>query len=139
MILLGWLVLTGWLAYAASAIQLTAAIAQGIVILAAPNSSPQPWHVALLTLAGVLVCAFFNTVLLDLLPIIEPFVLVLHVFGFIAIVAPLIWLGPHASPSEVFANFVNGGEWSSMGLSFFVGLVGNGFTLIGMELHRPRD
>ena len=117
---------------------LTASIAQGIIILSVPTLLPHPWHVALLTLGTEVVAVFLNTVLLSALPSIEPFILLLHVFGFIAIVTPLVWLGPHAQPAEVFTTFTNGGDWSSMGLSFFVGLLGNVFALFGMCHELPR-
>ena len=129
--MLGWLVLIGWLAFAASGMNITASIAQGVITLALPTSSFHNWLVALLTLVVEAIAVVANTTLLNVLPSIEPFILLLHVLGFIVLVTPLVWLGPHAPPSEVFATFTNGGGWSSMGVSFFVGLLGNVFALFG--------
>ena len=46
-----------------------------------------------------------------------------HILGFFGILIPLIYLAPHQSAKEVFTTFYNGGDWSTTGLSFFVGLV----------------
>lgn len=37
-----------------------------------------------------------------------------------AILIPLVYLTPHGSAKDVFVTSVNGGEWSSDGLSWFV-------------------
>ena len=44
---------------------------------------------------------------------------------------PMLYLGSHASAEVVFATFLNGGGWSSQSLSFFVGLSGFAFALLG--------
>ena len=46
-----------------------------------------------------------------------------HILGFFGILIPLVYLAPHQSAKEVFTTFYNGGDWSTNGLSFFVGLV----------------
>ena len=91
----------------------------------------QRWHGTLLTWAAILLAVAFNTVLSPALPKVEGMVLVLHILGFVAILVPLVYLAPHSTPSEVFAVFSNGGGWSSQGLSFFIGLVGNATAFLG--------
>jgi len=44
---------------------------------------------------------------------------------------PLVYLGPHGSAKDVFATFINGGNWSSDGLSFFVGIIASVYTFTG--------
>lgn len=39
-----------------------------------------------------------------------------------------------ASTHEVFTDFLNGGEWPTQGLSFFVGIIGSVFAMFG-RLH----
>ena len=69
----------------------------------------------------------------SLLPKFEAFILIVHVLGFFAIIFPLVILGPHASPKEVFTTFINDGGWSTNGLSFMVGLLGNVFAFFGAD------
>ena len=91
----------------------------------------QRWHGTLITWAAILLAVVFNTVLIRALPKVEGMVLVLHILGFVAILIPLVYLAPHSTASEVFTVFLNGGNWSSQGLSFFIGLVGNATAFLG--------
>lgn len=61
----------------------------------------------------------------------EGIILVLHWLGFFAILLPLVILGNHIRPSEVFETFANSGGWVSEGLSFLVGMTGPVFTFTG--------
>ena len=74
---------------------------------------------------------FINTLLARWLPKVEGIFLIFHVLGFFAVLIPLVYLGPHASASEVFATFIDSGGWKSNGLSFFIGLVSSVFPLGG--------
>ena len=91
----------------------------------------QRWHGTLITWAAILIAVVFNTVLIRALPKVEGMVLVLHILGFVGILIPLVYLAPHSTASEVFTVFLNGGNWSSQGLSFFIGLVGNATAFLG--------
>ena len=77
---------------------------------------------------------FINTVVSSLLPKIEGLILVLHVLGFFAVLIPLVYMAPHGSASDVFTLFLNEGGWSTQGLSFFVGILGNVFSFLGRFL-----
>ena len=57
--------------------------------------------------------------------------LILHILGFFAIIIPLLTLGPRGDTKEVFTTFINTGGWSSQGLSFCIGLMGNVFAFVG--------
>jgi len=74
-----------------------------------------------------------NTVISSWLPKFEALILILHILGFFAILLPLVILGPHAQPSQVFQTFINGGKWPTDGLSFFVGLLGNVYAFFGAD------
>lgn len=59
----------------------------------------------------------------------ERAILILHLVGFVAVLVPLVCLGPHGNGS-VFTTFVNEGAWPTQSLSFFVGLPAAVFSLV---------
>ncbi|KAL1646326.1 hypothetical protein SLS58_003283 [Diplodia intermedia] len=129
----GWLCVIGWQCTVASAGYLSGTLIQGLLVLNYPDYEFQRWHGTLLHIAVILVALFFNTITKPLLPIVELILLGLHVVGFFALIIPLVDLAPHASPKEVFATFYNGGDWSTDGLSFFVGLTATMFAFVGCD------
>ena len=94
----------------------------------------QRWHGTLITWVTVLLAVTFNTVLVRALPKVEGMVLLLHILGFAGVLIPLVYLAPHSAASEVFSTFLDSGGWSSQGLSFFIGLVGNATAFVGKSL-----
>ena len=129
----GWLTVLGWQAFVASVGYLNGAMTQGLIILTDPTYEPHPWHTVMLYWGVILFGVFINTVVSSWLPKFESLILILHVVGLFAILFPLIILGPHAQPSQVFQTFVNSGDWPTNGLSFFVGLLGNVFAFFGAD------
>ena len=96
-----------------------------------PDYTPHLWHGTLL-LYGVLTLALLSTTVLGpALPKIESVLFILYILGFFAVLIPLVWLAPHGSAKDVFTTFINGGNWPTQGLSFFVGLSGNAFAFLG--------
>jgi len=69
-----------------------------MVILNNPNYVPARWHGTLLGIAVASFSLFFNTLLARKLPLIEGIVLVLHIFGFFAILITMWVLGPRTPP-----------------------------------------
>lgn len=135
--ILGWLTVMGWQAAFASGSYLASSLVQGLIVLNNPNYSPHPWHLVLLYWANVTVAIIVNTVISRALPKVETIVLVLHIFGFVAILIPLVYFAPHGNASDVFTLFLNQGGWSTQGLSFMVGMIGPAFSLLGkIHLHR---
>ena len=108
-------------------------MAQGLIVLADVNYDFKAWHGMLLYWGIVLFAVFINTVVSSLLPKFEGLILIIHILGFFAIIFPLIILGPHGDASSVFQSFINGGNWPTDGLSFFVGLLGNVFAFFGAD------
>lgn len=96
-----------------------------------PDYKPKLWHGTLLCYGVLLVCIFVNTLAGTKLPRIEIVLLVVYILSFFGIVVPLVYLAPHGNAHDVFAVFVNGGAWSTQGLSFFVGLSGSAFAFLG--------
>ena len=132
-LLLGWLTVLGWQAFVASDGYLNGLLAQGLIVLADSSYDFKIYHGVLLYWGLILFSVLINTVVSSLLPKFEGLILVLHILGFFAILFPLVILGPHSAPSDVFQTFVNSGNWPTNGLSFFVGLLGNVFAFFGAD------
>ena len=96
-----------------------------------PSYTPHRWHATLLLYGALALSIFTTTVIGTALPKIESMLLVVYVLGFFGVLVPLVYLGPHANAHEVFTTFLNGGGWSTKGLSFFVGISGNAFAFLG--------
>jgi len=131
--LTGWFTVTGWQASVAGGGYLSGTMIQGLLVLNYPAYDWKQWHGTLLLWAVILVAVFINTVVSSALPMLESIILILHVLGFFAIVIPLVYMSSHGSASDVFTSFVNEGGWSTQGLSFFVGIIGNVFAFLGMS------
>jgi hypothetical protein len=65
-----------------------------------------------------------------LLPRFEGTILILHILGFFAILIPLTYMADHRPAKEVFNLFMDEGHWT-LGLSFFIGLIGHVFAFAG--------
>ncbi|KAF4989386.1 hypothetical protein FGRMN_9155 [Fusarium graminum] len=131
--LTGMLTIGGWQGSVASSALLTGNMILGLATLNYEEFKPQLWQGTLLFWAIFLFAVFINTLVSSVLPKFEGLILILHILGFFAILIPLVTLGPHASASDVFTVFVNNGGWSSQGVSFMVGLMGNAFAFVGTD------
>ena len=97
------------------------------------NYMPKRWQIAPLFWAAVLFSIVLNTVVVRLLPKVESFILVLHTFGFFAILIPLTYFAPHGNAKMVFTTFLNKGDWPTQGVSFLVGILSLAFSFLGKE------
>lgn len=79
------------------------------------------------------VAILFNTFFAKKLPLIEGFILIIHVFGFFGILVPLWALAPRQSAKAVFTQFQNAYAWPSQGLGCLVGISGPMYALIGPD------
>lgn len=77
-------------------------------------------------------CCFASSSILNqqLSPKVESFILILYFLGYIGIIVPLVYLDPHGH-TFISTTFFNEGQWSTQGLSFFVGLAGSAFAFLG--------
>ena len=132
----GWLTVIAYQAFVAAVAYVCATLIQSLIILNHPQYSPQLWHATLLVYAVIAFGVLANTVLGRILPRIESLMLIFYVMGFFGVLIPVIYLAPHRSAKEVFTTFNNGGGWSSTGLSFLVGWLGNVSAFMGMSKHR---
>lgn len=132
--IMGWLVICGWQAILAGGGYFGGALIVALIQLNHDNYVPELWHGTLLFWAIVILSVFINTAATSILPTIETLILVLHVVGFFAVLIPVVHLAPNkASAHDVFTQFSNDGGWSSQGLSFFIGLIGNVYAMVGCD------
>lgn len=106
---------------------------QGLIILNDETYVPQAWHGTLLVIAVASFAIIFNTILAKRLPLVEVFLLVLHVLGFIAIVIVLWIMAPTAKAYEVWFEFTNAGGWNSYGTATMVGLLSPILSSLGYD------
>ncbi|KAJ5137874.1 amino acid transporter [Penicillium atrosanguineum] len=110
----GWLAVIGWVA-----------------ILANEAYNAMSYQGTLIMWATLVVALLSNLVGGRFLPRLEGFVLVIHILGFFAIIIPLTYMSDHKTDREVFLEFLNGGNFATQGLSWFVGLSGCVFAFAG--------
>jgi choline transport protein len=131
--LVGWLTSLAWVATVAVESLFAGTIIQGLLVLRYPDYDLKLWQGTLLTWAVMLFNVFINTVLPALLPRFEIMIMVLHVGGFVAILATLLSTATIGTASSVFLTSFNNGGWSTQGLSYCVGFLGNVATFVGAD------
>ncbi|KAK2776549.1 hypothetical protein FQN52_003446 [Onygenales sp. PD_12] len=119
----GWLSVLAWQAGAASGSFLTGTIIQGLITVNSPSYKPTAWQGTLLVFAMVALIYVFNIWVAQGLPMIQNLLLVVHVFGFIAVVVVLWAMAPHQTAKAVFTEFRNGGHWPNIAVSLMVGQI----------------
>ena len=130
----GWLTSLAWVATVATETLFAGTMIQGIMILDNPAYAEKPWQGTLLTWVVIVGCIFINVVLPSMLPKFEIMILVLHLVGFVAVIATLWALTPqYSSPANVWATSLNEGGWPTQGLSYCVGFLGNVATFVGAD------
>lgn len=130
---MGWLCFTGWQCAITSIAFLCGSVIQGLIVLNNGSYVPLPWQGTLLIIAVTAFAILFNTVLAKKLPLVEAFLLFLHVLGMFAIIITLWVLSPTASASDVFTVFTNAGGWGSLGTSTLVGILSPVISMIGFD------
>ena len=129
----GWLTVLGWQASFATANFVSAALIQGLIVLTRPSYDPQPYQHMLLFWAVMAFAVFINVLASTVLPKFEGLILVLHIVGYFAILLPLLILGEHQDPHQVFGLWLNLGNLPTQGTSFMVGLLGPVFMFLGAD------
>jgi len=131
--IIGWLTSLAWIATVATETIFAGTILQGLIILDYSDYLPEKWHGTLLSWLVIAVGIFINVVIPGLLPKFEIFIIVFHIAGFITILSVLWVYAPHNSASFVFTTALNEDGWSSQGLSYCVGFLGNVATFVGAD------
>ncbi|KAI9869031.1 MAG: hypothetical protein M1813_002854 [Trichoglossum hirsutum] len=130
---IGWLTSLAWAATTAIETFLAGTIVQDLIKLNYPNYDAKLWQGTFLTWAVIAVAIFINVFMPNFFPKLEIIILVLHVVGFIAIMATLLSTAELGSASSVWLTAFNGGGWSTQGLSLCVGFLGNIATFVGAD------
>ncbi|KAJ9634367.1 hypothetical protein H2199_009025 [Coniosporium tulheliwenetii] len=128
--IVGWVSALSWQAGTASGSFLTGTIIQGMITVNNPDYVPENWHGTLLIFSMVIILYVSNTWTAEWLPDVQNILMILHLFGFLAVVVVLWVLGPHPPAHAVFFEFQDFGGWSSIGLSLMVGRISAIFCLI---------
>jgi amino acid transporter len=130
---IGWLTSLAWIATVAIESLFAGTIIQGLLVMNYPNYVLKLWQGTLLTWAVIVVNIFINVVIPGVLPKFEILVMVLHIFGFIAIMVTLLKTSDIGTNTSVWLTAINQGGWSSQGLSYCVGFLGNVATFVGAD------
>ena len=132
--IIGWLNALAWIATVATETIFAGTILQGLLILNHPDADDaERYQGTLLAYVVVAVAIFINAVVPGMLPKFEIFIVVFHIAGFIAIVATLWVTSSHTSAEFVFTTALNEGGWSTQGISYCVGFLGNVATFVGAD------
>ena len=131
--IVGWLTSLAWIATVATESLFAGTIIQGLLILSYPKYDAKLWQGTLLTWAVISVNVFINVVIPGTLPKFELLIIVLHLGGFIGIMIALLKTAQIGNASSVFLTAFNDGGWSTQGLSFCVGFLGNVATFVGAD------
>ncbi|QKX54036.1 uncharacterized protein TRUGW13939_01119 [Talaromyces rugulosus] len=130
----GWVCVLGWHTGIAACSYTVSNMMIGLLSINYPDSYVhQPWHGTVFVIGNACTAFIFNTFLAQKLPIIEGVILIIHVFGFFAVLIPLWVLAPIQSPSRVFLHIEDRGGWGNDGLSCLIGLVAPIYALIGPD------
>ncbi|KAJ6028294.1 amino acid transporter [Penicillium herquei] len=129
----GCICIFAWTAGPTAAIYLAGSVLQSTIASNNPQYDPKGWHVTLMMWAVLGICTIMNTCLGMVLPIVEIFILIIHVFGFFAVLIPLLYLGPRAKASAVFATSYELGGWNDVTLATFIGMKGAVAAFLGTD------
>lgn len=129
----GWTSALGWQAALGSACFLSAGMIQGLIVLNHDSYVPERWHSTLILIAIAMTATFVNTVGARHLPMLEGFILLLHILGFFAIIIPLWILAPKVPAKKVFTEFSNGGGWLNAAAACTIGHLATLFSFLGAD------
>jgi len=129
----GWLTSLAWIATVATESLFAGTIIQGLMILQYPDYDSKQWQGTLLTWAVIATNIFINVVTPGLLPRFEIMIMILHLCGFVAILAALLSTAKLGDAHSVWATSLNEGGWPTQGLSYCVGFLGNVATFVGAD------
>lgn len=134
----GWMSTLSWQAGVASGSFLIGTVIQGLITINNPSYEAKPWQGTLLIFAVTLIVFNLNIWGARALPMFQNLLLVLHVFGFTAIIVFLWVVGRVQPASAVFTLFENRGGWHSMGLSLMIGQINAIYVAICGVPQHPR-
>jgi choline transport protein len=119
-----------WQAGTAGASFILGVLIQAVIVAYNPSYVPKRWQGTLFVFLAAAIQGVVNTLLAAQLPRIQKIMVVPHALGWIAVVAVLWVLAPHASAKQVFTSFSSNGGWEPIGLSLMVGQITSVYFLI---------
>lgn len=119
-----------WQSSTASGPFLVGTLIQACAIIMYPDYVPTNWQGTLMVIAVTMLVWAMNLWCGRAMPMIQNIMLVIHVFGFMAITIVLWVLSPRAPAKVTFTHFTNGGGWHSMGLTLMIGQVSAIYAVI---------
>ena len=129
----GWVTVTGWVGAVASVCFILASMIQGVAVLNYADYEPKRWHATLIMIAFMTTAALGNTFGKKFLPLWETLGGFLHVLFFFIVFISILATSTKASDKDVWKTFINGGGWSSDGISFCIGFLTPAFALAGVD------
>ncbi|KAK0275608.1 hypothetical protein LTR35_010878 [Friedmanniomyces endolithicus] len=129
----GWLLTLSWLCGVTSGMFLTGQMVQGAILITNESFNAQPYQVWCLVLAFAASGLFLNTVGARYLALMEVFVAVFLVLGYVANIIVLWVMSPKNSTSEVFGSFDNGNGWSSTGFGILTAQTAALYLILGSD------
>lgn len=112
---------------------MTGTVIQGLIFENHPSYTSPHWQGTVLVIANAAIVLFVNIKGSRIIPFIQNGLFFFHILLLVTIVIPLWFLAPHASTTDVFATFYNGGEWQNLGLSLLVGQVSAIWGCLGSD------
>lgn len=119
-----------WQSGTASGPFLVGTLIQASAVVMYPDYSPENWHGTLMVIGVTLLVWAVNLWGARAMPLIQNIMLMIHVFGFMAITIVLWVLSPRATPKVTFTQFTNSGGWNSIGLSLMIGQISAIYAII---------
>ena len=123
----------GWQSSVAAVGYTAAQQFEALINLADPTYVAKPYQGTLFTIGISLFVILFNTLLIRKLPLFEGIIMILHVFGFFAVVVVLWVMGPRGDAKEVLTHFEDNAGWGNIGVACLVSILGPIVTLIGAD------
>jgi choline transport protein len=118
---IGWMSTLSWQAGTASGPFLVGTLIQSSAVVMYPDYSPTNWQGTLMVIAVTILVWVLNIWGAKVMPVFQNIMLVVHIFGFLAIIVVLWVLSPRATAEVTFTQFTNSGGWSTTGLALMVG------------------
>lgn len=135
---IGWMSTLSWQAGTASGPFLVGTLIQSSATVMYPEYVATKWQGTLMVIAVTFLVWVLNIWGAKGMPIFQNIMLIVHVFGFLAIIIVFWVLSPRATAEATFTQFYNGGGWNSNGLALMVGQVSAIYACICKYISLPR-
>jgi choline transport protein len=119
----GWMSTLSWQAGTASGPFLVGTLIQSSATIMYPDYAATNWQGTLMVIAVTILVWALNVYGSKAMPLFQNVMLMVHVFGFLAIIIVFWTLNPRNSAEVTFTQITNGGGWNSTGLALMVGQI----------------